>query len=437
MTTPRFSAIVVGGSIAGLTLAHCLDNAAIDYLVLEKRSGIDDSALGGAVGIMPNGARILAQLGLDAAMSRFCEPMAAIHMVYPDGFESSDDWPVLVAERGVFSLGFPISILHRRDLLRVLHGALRDQSKILFNKRVVNINLTDSGVSVVTDDDSVYHGALAVGADGVHSVARSEAWRIARPPTTSSCISAEYSAVVGSSNGVRGLRAGDQVNRLHDYSTILLFAGKGGITSWVIVQKLDRKYTYPNIPRFSQDDAVHACQPLRGLRVYRNVMFGDVWDRRESLAMVALEEGLLPTWHHGRIVCIGDSVNKVIDSLKSQSFWLLLIPSICQMTPNFGQGANTAIEHAAVLANALHRLLESREEPSTQELGDALDSVHRRLFPHINTVNWTAWVVVRLQSYRGLLFSLAGRYVVPRLGGYMISFLAWLLAGSVVLEYLP
>lgn len=38
----------------------------------------------------------------------------------------------------------------------------------------------------------------------------------------------------------------------------------------------------------------------------------DIWDQRESLAMVALEEGLLPTWHRGRIVCIGDSVNKVI-----------------------------------------------------------------------------------------------------------------------------
>lgn len=101
MVIPGFRAIIVGGSIAGLTLAHCLDHAGIDYLVLEKRSGIDDSVLGGAVGIMPNGARILAQLGLDAAMRRFGEPMAAIHMAYPDGFESSDDWPVLVAERGV------------------------------------------------------------------------------------------------------------------------------------------------------------------------------------------------------------------------------------------------------------------------------------------------------------------------------------------------
>lgn len=333
-------------------------------------------------------------------------------------------------------LDFPISILRRQDLLRVLYGALRDRSKILFNKRVVRINPTDSGVSVVTDDDSVYHGALAVGADGVHSVARSEAWRIVRPPPTSpsSCISAEFGAVVGISNGVRGICAGDQVTSLHDDSTILLFAGKGGFTSWVVVQKLDRKYTYPNTPRFSQDDAVHACRRLLGLRVYRDVVFGDVWDRRESLAMVALEEGLLPTWHHGRIVCIGDSVNKVI---LQHSLSGSVNVSGMQMTPNFGQGANTAIEHAAALANALHRLLDSREEPSTQELDDALDSMHRRLFPHINTVNWTSWVVVRLQGYRGRLLSLAGRYVVPHIGEYMISILAWLLAGSVALDYMP
>jgi 2-polyprenyl-6-methoxyphenol hydroxylase-like FAD-dependent oxidoreductase len=108
-----------------------------------------------------------------------------------------------------------------------------------------------------------------------------------------------------------------------------------------------------------------------------------------------------------------------------------------QMAPNFGQGANTAIEHAAALANTLHRLLDSREEPSTQELSDALDNVRRRLFPHINTINWASWVVVRLQGYRGRLLSLAGRYVVPRVGEYMISILAWLLAGSVALEYMP
>jgi FAD dependent monooxygenase len=60
MVIPGFRAIIVGGSIAGLTLAHCLDHAGIDYLVLEKRTGISDLALGGAVGIMPNGARILA-----------------------------------------------------------------------------------------------------------------------------------------------------------------------------------------------------------------------------------------------------------------------------------------------------------------------------------------------------------------------------------------
>lgn len=94
--------IVVGGSIAGLTLAHCLDHAGIDYLVLEKHHDIGETCIGGPVGIQPNGARILAQLGLSAAISKVGEPVTTIHVGYPGGFDTVDDWPISVAERGVF-----------------------------------------------------------------------------------------------------------------------------------------------------------------------------------------------------------------------------------------------------------------------------------------------------------------------------------------------
>lgn len=42
----------------------------------------------------------------------------------------------------------------------------------------MEINQSTSGVTVQTDDGSVYQGDVAVGADGVHSKARSEIWRM-------------------------------------------------------------------------------------------------------------------------------------------------------------------------------------------------------------------------------------------------------------------
>ena len=58
-----FRVIIVGGSIAGLTLALCLERAGIDYLVLEARDRIDPQ-VGASIGIFSNGARILEQLGV-------------------------------------------------------------------------------------------------------------------------------------------------------------------------------------------------------------------------------------------------------------------------------------------------------------------------------------------------------------------------------------
>lgn len=49
---PPFKVIIVGGSIAGLTLAHCLSKAGIDYIVLEKRKHIAPQE-GASIGILP------------------------------------------------------------------------------------------------------------------------------------------------------------------------------------------------------------------------------------------------------------------------------------------------------------------------------------------------------------------------------------------------
>ena len=63
MNKEQFHVIIVGGSIAGLTLAHCLHRAGISHVVLEKASE-PAPQIGASVGILPNGARVLDQLQL-------------------------------------------------------------------------------------------------------------------------------------------------------------------------------------------------------------------------------------------------------------------------------------------------------------------------------------------------------------------------------------
>lgn len=65
--------IIVGGSVAGLTLAHCLYRAGIDYVVLEAREDITPQ-LGASIGIFWNGARILDQLGIYDEIEKCTDP---------------------------------------------------------------------------------------------------------------------------------------------------------------------------------------------------------------------------------------------------------------------------------------------------------------------------------------------------------------------------
>jgi FAD dependent monooxygenase len=98
MEQQQLKIIIVGGSIAGLTLAHCLHRANIDHIVLEKRDEIAPQE-GASIGIWPNGGRMLEQLGLYKELEKLTEPLKMMHVAYPDGFYFDDALPRTVLER--------------------------------------------------------------------------------------------------------------------------------------------------------------------------------------------------------------------------------------------------------------------------------------------------------------------------------------------------
>ena len=97
---PPFKAIIVGGSISGLTLAHAFHAAKIDYVLLEARDTISPQ-LGASIAIFPNGARILDQLGVYEEMNR--DVMTRMNVSWTrrsDGrLVGRNEWPRRVEER--------------------------------------------------------------------------------------------------------------------------------------------------------------------------------------------------------------------------------------------------------------------------------------------------------------------------------------------------
>ena len=68
-----FRVVIIGGGVAGLGLAHSLELAGIDYVLLEK--GVVAPPWGTSISIHPNGCRILHQFGCLEAAEACCVPM--------------------------------------------------------------------------------------------------------------------------------------------------------------------------------------------------------------------------------------------------------------------------------------------------------------------------------------------------------------------------
>lgn len=82
----------MGGSVTGLTLAHSLGRIGVDYTVLEQRDEVAPQE-GASIGILPNGARILDQLGLYDSIEPTIAPLGTSHIYFPDGFHFPSPYP--------------------------------------------------------------------------------------------------------------------------------------------------------------------------------------------------------------------------------------------------------------------------------------------------------------------------------------------------------
>ncbi|MFF1252475.1 FAD-dependent monooxygenase [Pseudarthrobacter sp. NPDC058329] len=137
---------IVGGGIAGLALAACLDPARFQVTVYEKRPELP--TVGTALGMWPNAQRALDRIGVLGA-ARAVSPVIGSGSVRNAAGE-----PWVTVDGGEM---FGIS---RIDLLRLLDSAVPGTVR----------RLTGQVQALPADD------GLVVGADGVHSVIRRAAW---------------------------------------------------------------------------------------------------------------------------------------------------------------------------------------------------------------------------------------------------------------------
>lgn len=109
------------------------------------------------------------------------------------------------------------------------------------------------------------------------------------------------------------------------------------------------------------------------------------------------------------------------------------------MTPNIGQGANTAIEDAAVLVSLIHRLVQVGGIPSISEAHiESMLLEYRSLrYDRAKSTYQRSRFGARFHTRDDWAKAFAGRYVFPYIGGIVERGAAEVLARGEIVDFLP
>jgi len=176
--------LVVGGGIAGLTLALSLHQAGVDCLVFETVETVQP--LGVGINLLPHAVRELTELGLQEALAASAIPTAELAYYSargqriwsePRGLAAGYRWPQFSIHRGALQM-----ILHRAACQRL--GA----DRVRTGHHLAAWDVTPRGVRAqfVNRRSGAALGAVAgsllIAADGIHSTVRQALYPNEGPP---------------------------------------------------------------------------------------------------------------------------------------------------------------------------------------------------------------------------------------------------------------
>ncbi|KAF4844031.1 FAD-dependent monooxygenase andE [Colletotrichum siamense] len=397
-----FKVIIVGGSVAGLTLANILERLGVDFTLLEAYPEIAPQ-VGASIGLLPNGFRILDQI-------QCYEPIREIagDFYLQASYRDANGKATTTPSSGVTHhlearTGYPSIFIDRQMLLQVLYDNLQQKNKVNPSKRVNKIDLSEKGVTVYTTDGSIYEGDIVVGADGIHSTVRSEMWRIGIketpgyfPHDEQSRVPVDTRCIFGISKRPANLPAGRQITAYNDGWSYLIVDAPGNRTYWFLFEGVGETKRGKDIPRYSKEDTEKLALAHMSDRLYEEVTFGDIYKNKIMATLVPLEEYVFEKWHYKRIVCIGDASHKI--------------------DPVSGQGGNGAIEAAALLGNAIAELLEKYpgvKQLSTDLVENAVAQVHAIRYHRAKKLVSEGHNLQQILTGRSPFSKIVTQYLVP------------------------
>jgi len=316
--------LIVGAGLGGLTAALAMLQRGLEVEVYEQSQEL--APVGAGIQLGPNGMRILDSLGVTSKLAE--------SWVLADGKElrlwnTGQRWPVFdLGQVSVSRYGHPYIMIHRAELHAVLVAAVRalKPDAIRLGCEVRTCDQTGGEVRLHLAGGGVRVGSVLVGADGVHSVVRRALFGDDAQPEFSGYVA--WRGIVPSASLPAELR-------------------RPVMTSWIgpgghIVQYLVRRGELLNFVAVTErsewiaeswtqtGDPLQCAADFAGWHGHVRTMLGRAVVLTRS-ALMSREP--MRRWSAGRCTLLGDACH----------------PSL----PFLAQGANMAIEDAAVLALCL------------------------------------------------------------------------------------
>jgi 2-polyprenyl-6-methoxyphenol hydroxylase-like FAD-dependent oxidoreductase len=297
-------ATVIGAGIGGLAAGIALRRAGLEVTIHEAAEEI--RPLGAGLSIWPNGIRALRALGLDALVDDEGVPRVSGALRRADGSILAEFGAETIANRW----GEPLVGLHRRDLHEGLLAAFGDEGLHL-DSRLIDI---EDDILRFADGDEE-RPDLAVGADGLRSVARSALFTVEEPRDS------DIVAFRGISPAPAEVPAGEWWG---EESVAGLLPLRGGLVYWYVAHRVAEGAPNPEPSELEKRVAEFAA-PLREIVA--------ATPAAEVLLHRLCDRPPLRGWSSGKTTLLGDAAHP--------------------MLPFLGQGACSALEDAVALGVAV------------------------------------------------------------------------------------
>ncbi|KAK0742923.1 hypothetical protein B0T18DRAFT_439030 [Schizothecium vesticola] len=346
MSSKNIKVIIVGGGPVGLTAAHALSRAGIDFVLLESRPSVVIDA-GSNLVLNPIGLRILGEMGLLETLNNVSSPLGKVQRFDHDGHDLGD---INFFVRWKENHGLAPRVISRHDLTSVLYTTLPTaaQSSLHANKKVSSVNTTPDSITAYCTDGTSYTGTLLIGADGAHSRIRSF-MNAAEPTATDNDANpflTTYRALwIRFPTAADLLPAGVATETHGPDCAIQTFSGAE--TSVIGLYERLPAPTRDRL-RFTAADEAAIVGRWGYLPISRELTVADAYATRVQAGLVSLEEGVVADWSGDRTVLVGDAAHK--------------------FTPSTGAGCNNGIVDVVVLVNELRRAMDGGAEMDVQDI---------------------------------------------------------------------